>query len=80
MALESPDGRWLYYAKDYGSPSSIWRVTIGGGDERLVVDGLSYSLNFVVANRGLYFVAAGDAPEKTSLDFFDDRTGKRSTY
>ena len=77
-AIESPDGRWLYYAKDFHSPSSIWRVPVGGGDETLVVDGLSYSLNFVVADRGLYFIAVGDTPEKTSLDFFDYRTGKRS--
>jgi Tol biopolymer transport system component/DNA-binding winged helix-turn-helix (wHTH) protein len=77
-AIESPDGRWLYYAKDFHSPSSIWRVPVGGGAETLVVHGLSYSLNFVVADRGLYFIAVGDTPEKTSLDFFDYRTGKRS--
>ena len=78
-AIESPDGRWLYYAKDFRSPSSIWRVPVGGGHETLVVDGLSYSLNFVVADRGLYFIAVGDAAEKTSLDFVDYSTGKRST-
>ena len=78
-AIESPDGRWLYYAKDFRSPSSIWRLPVGGGHETLVVDGLSYSLNFVVADRGLYFIAVGDAAEKTSLDFVDYSTGKRST-
>jgi hypothetical protein len=66
-ATESPDRKFLYYSKDGHSPSSIWRVPIDGGEETPVVDGLSYSLNFVVADRGLYFVGVGDAPHKTSL-------------
>ena len=78
-ASESPDGRYLYYAKDEGSPTSIWRVPIAGGEEELVVNGLSYALNFVVARRGLYFVSIGNAPYKTSIDFFEYATGKRST-
>jgi hypothetical protein len=43
------------------------------------VDGLSYALNFVVADYGLYFLAQGDAPNKTSIDFFEFATGKRRT-
>ena len=39
---------------------------------------MSYSLNFVVADRGLYFLAVGDAPEKTSIDFFEFATGTRT--
>jgi Tol biopolymer transport system component len=77
-AIESPDRKFLYYSKS-GSPSSIWRVPIDGGEEKPVVDGLSYSTNFVAADRGLYFVAVGDASHKTSLDFFEFKTGKRTT-
>jgi Tol biopolymer transport system component len=77
--VESPDGRFLYYAKDLNSPTSIWRMQVGGGEETKVVDGLSYSINFVVADRGLYFVAVGEAPHKTSLDFYEFATGKRTT-
>lgn len=65
-ATESLDGQFLYYAKSYDSPSAIWRVPVGGGEEKLIVEGLSYSLNFVVAERGLYFLAIGDAPKKGS--------------
>jgi hypothetical protein len=65
-------------------------VPVGGGEERPIVDGLSHSLNFVVADRGLYFLALGDAqlstismftssPQKTSIDFFEYATGKRTT-
>ena len=78
-ASESKDGKFLYYAKNSEAPTSIWRVPAGGGEETRVLEGLSLSLNFVVADRGLYFVAVGNAPEKTSLDFFDFGTGKRST-
>jgi Tol biopolymer transport system component len=77
--VESPDDRFLYYAKDPNSPTSIWRMPVGGGEETKVVDGLSYSINFVVADRGLYFLAVGDAPDKTSLDFYEFATGKRTT-
>ena len=78
-ATESPDRRFLYHSKDGHSPSSIWRVPVDGGEETRVVDGLSYSLNFVVADRGLYFVALGDTPQSTTLDFFEYSTGKRTT-
>jgi Tol biopolymer transport system component/DNA-binding winged helix-turn-helix (wHTH) protein len=78
-AIESVDGRSLYYSKSDDSPSAIWRMPVGGGDERPVVDDLSYSLNFVVADKGLYFLAVGDGPANTSIDFYDFATGKRTT-
>jgi Tol biopolymer transport system component len=78
-ATESPDGRFLYYAKDSVSPTTIWRVPVGGGRETKIVDGLSYSINFVVADRGLYFVAVGDTPEQTSIDFVDFSTSRRTS-
>jgi len=90
-ATESPDSRFLYYAKTAGSPTSIWQVLVGGGEEKLVVEGLSNSLNFVVANRGLFFLAVRNstpgpltqvfdrARQATSIDFFEFATGKRTT-
>ena len=78
MARESPDGRFLYYAKP-AFPTAIWRIPIGGGEEEHVADGLSYPQNFVVGTRGLYFVAGGDAPSRTSIDFVDFGTGRRTT-
>ena len=78
-ATESPDGRYLYYAKNWSGPNSIWRVPVDGGEEKLVVEGLSLSLNFVVADRGLYFLAVGGASPTTSIDFFEYATGKRTT-
>jgi Tol biopolymer transport system component/DNA-binding winged helix-turn-helix (wHTH) protein len=87
-ATESTDGRLLYYAKGTG----IWQVPVGGGEEKPVVDGVTATLNFVVATRGLYFLAvANDATGKrasqdfdgqrqpTSIDFYEFATGKRTT-
>ena len=80
-ATESPDGRFLYYAKPPSGPStSIWRMPTGGGEETLVADGLSFPVNFVVADQGLYFVAVGRKPlHDASIDFVEHRTGHRTT-
>jgi hypothetical protein len=83
--IESPDGGFLYYAKGTGptpfanSAISIWRVPVAGGEETLVVEGLSDPGNFVVARRGVYFLAVGQSPEQTSIDFVESETGKRTT-
>ena len=78
-ATESPDSRYLYYSKYDASPAAIWRVPVNGGEEEPVVDGLSYALNFVVAKRGLYFLAVGGSREQTSIDFYEYATKKRTT-
>jgi Tol biopolymer transport system component len=80
---ESPEGGLLYYAKNTAPASSmpafsIFRMSMEGGEETLVVEGLSNSTNFVVANRGVYFVAVGHSPEQTSIDFVESGTGART--
>jgi hypothetical protein len=37
-------------------------VPIGAGEERQIVDGVSYSLNFVVVDRGIYYLAWRGTP------------------
>jgi dipeptidyl aminopeptidase/acylaminoacyl peptidase len=76
-ATEAGDG-FLYYSKDVGRPSSIWRMPIAGGDEEKVGDGLSYSLNYALGDRGLYFVSMLEAPDKGALEFVDLRTRTRT--
>jgi Tol biopolymer transport system component/DNA-binding winged helix-turn-helix (wHTH) protein len=77
-AQESPDPGLLYYTKN-GSPTTIWRVRLDGGDDVQLVDGVSYPNNFVVGDRGIYFLAVGDSPSKTSIDFFEFSTRRRTT-
>jgi Tol biopolymer transport system component/DNA-binding winged helix-turn-helix (wHTH) protein len=76
-ATESTDGLVLYYAKTPHSPTAIWRVPVAGGQEEKVIDGLSYSLNFAVADKGIYFISVGDRETKTALEFFDFKAAKR---
>jgi Tol biopolymer transport system component len=75
-AFESADGRWLYYAKDLARPTSIWRVPVDGGEETKVLDGLSYSFNFAVTDRGIYLLALRRTRPAASIEFFDLATRK----
>lgn len=75
-AFESADGRWLYYAKDMTRPRSIWRVPVDGGEETKVLDGLSYSFNFAVTDKGIYLLAVRGTPPVASIEFFDLATRK----
>jgi len=82
-AEESPDGRWLYYSKDLESPTAIWKVPRNGGEESPVVDGLTYSNNFAVSEKGIYFVSGRFGPSGgaqrngNAIEFYDFATGKR---
>ncbi|AMY08471.1 respiratory response protein A [Luteitalea pratensis] len=69
-ATEAADG-FLYYAKEQSSPTSIWRMPVAGGPETLVVDGLSYAINFAVGDRGLYFVSAGESRFDTAVEYLE---------
>jgi Tol biopolymer transport system component len=75
-AQESPDGRFLYYAKPE-APTSIWKMPVRGGQSMPVVDQVSYPLNFIVSDNGIYFVAVGTAVSDTSIDFFDFESNTR---
>jgi hypothetical protein len=66
----------VYYAKDLARPTSIWRVPVGGGEETKVLDGLSYSFNFAVTGKGIYFLGLGRDRPAASIEFFDFATGK----
>jgi Tol biopolymer transport system component/DNA-binding winged helix-turn-helix (wHTH) protein len=75
-AFESPDRRWIYYAKDT-RPSSIWRVPVDGGDETQVFEGLSFDVNFAVGANGLYVIAVHGAA--ASIELFDLTTRRRTS-
>jgi serine/threonine protein kinase len=72
---ESPDGRFVYYARD----RTLWRLPVDGDQETKIAERLSNNMNYVVARRGIYLVAVGDAPHKTSLDLHEFETGKQTT-
>jgi dipeptidyl aminopeptidase/acylaminoacyl peptidase len=75
--VESPDGRFLYYAKNGDTPTSLCRVPIEGGREEKLLDGLSYSLNFVISGGSLYLLSLGEKSETSVLEIYDLRTCTR---
>jgi len=56
MALESPDGKTLYYAKRCDAPG-LWKVPVEGGEETLVLDQLAEEqcVRWGVTAEGIYF-------------------------
>lgn len=81
-AVESPDGRYLYYAKGFAQ-SGLWRVPVEGGEETEVIPELQPTLYgyWIVTNGGIYFGSYGkfsiQAP-KSALNFYSFKT-KKST-
>jgi Tol biopolymer transport system component len=77
--MESPDGKFLYYAKGRGL-SGIWRVPTTGGEETPVLDvqHAGYWRQWTVVEQGIYFVTA-DTPNRPLIQFFSFATGKAPT-
>ena len=75
-AFESPDGKFIYYAKGIDAPG-IWRVEVNGGEETPVLDQpkAGYWGYWAVVDEGIYFVNAALESHPT-LDFFSFTTGR----
>jgi Tol biopolymer transport system component/DNA-binding winged helix-turn-helix (wHTH) protein len=77
-ALESPDGKSVYYTKF--NEGGIWRVPVDGGQEIKVVDEPpeNYWGYFAVGRDGLYFVGdtGTSAKHRPGFKFFDFATRK----
>jgi Tol biopolymer transport system component len=56
-AVESFDGRHIYYAKSRSMPG-LWRMPVGGGSEQLVTDRVKAAMwgYWALSKSGLYFV------------------------
>jgi hypothetical protein len=72
--VESPDGQFLYYAKRRGE-SGIWRVPVGGGEERPVIDHHRAGLTrqWAVTAQGIWFVTTEDA-DRPLIEFYSFAT------
>ena len=76
-AEESVDRKWVYYSKDAESPSSICRIPRDGGQETLMIDGLSYSTNFMPTEKGIYFISGEHEWGPATVEFYDFATARR---
>ena len=72
-AFESPDGRFIYYAK-LDTPG-LWRLAVEGGEEMLILDQLKPGLwgYWAVVDRGIYFVNT-EAKPGPAIEFFSFAT------
>jgi hypothetical protein len=70
LAMESPDGKYLYYTKRPGT--GLWRMPLGGGEE-IEVDAEAIEPGWGVANDGIYLLRRNG-----NVDFLSFASGKLS--
>ena len=75
-SFESPDGKFLYYAKGASLPG-IWRIPTNGGEELEMISFLEagYWGYWAVVENGIYYL---DTTAKPGIVFFDT-TSHRTT-
>jgi Tol biopolymer transport system component len=76
-AVESLDGKTLYFSKDAGA-GSIWKIPLAGGPEEQLTDSL-FRYNFAVTKRGIYYMTSPGEKRTSVLMFYDFMTGKSTT-
>jgi Tol biopolymer transport system component len=67
IAVESPDGKYLYYKNKEGE-GEIWRMPAGGGVPSKILNSVM-GRAFTVTKRGIYF--CGGSTVRTDLRFLD---------
>ena len=55
-ALESPDGKTLYYTKTGSTTTALFMKPLGGAEERELLEKV-YGRGFAVFNDGIYYLA-----------------------
>jgi Tol biopolymer transport system component len=76
-ALESFDGRTIYFVKESGS-GSIWKMPVEGGAETKLVNSL-YCINFALGKQGIYYMSAPGIDDTSALMFYSFATETSST-
>lgn len=72
-AIESVDGKTLYYSKrDEHALWAVWEMPVGGGPERLLIRSLGTWGDFDVTSTGIYFIDSMDAGAKIRFHRFRD--------
>ena len=72
LAFESPDGKYVYYTKEFAP--GIWRVPVDGGDETAVLASIKSGIgDWTVVIDGIYFVNQ-DAKDGVAIEFFNFAT------
>jgi Tol biopolymer transport system component/DNA-binding winged helix-turn-helix (wHTH) protein len=75
---ESPDGKWLYFAR--GGENGIWRMPAIGGEAQRILDqpAATYWAYWAVGRNGIYFLDQRQATPAISV--YDPASGKITTF
>jgi Tol biopolymer transport system component len=73
-ALESPDGKSIYYIKGDWS-GSLWKMPLSGGEETQVLPSVN-SRAFALVKEGIYFIPEPKPDGKSSIEFLSLETGQ----
>jgi hypothetical protein len=78
MAIESPDGAYLYYVEspNTNSPGPLWRIPVAGGNAVKITEGVN-STSFAVLDGGIYYLERSSGQAR--LQYFDLATRKTTT-
>ena len=71
FGTESPDGKFLYFAK-FQEPG-IWRMPLNGGEETRILDAHESWFNWSLADNGIYFL------DGRSIQFLEFASRKKSS-
>jgi len=77
VALEAPDGRFLYYSGHGGDGrlGALRRVPLNGGDEIEVLPSVTF-YNFAIRPNGIFFIPRADAEGRSAVHFFSFATSR----
>jgi Tol biopolymer transport system component len=75
MAVESPDGKSLYYSKADGKPG-LWKMPVEGGEETQILGAVKPAY-FAVTTKGIYFVPGADRDSR-QIHFYSFATHRAS--
>jgi eukaryotic-like serine/threonine-protein kinase len=80
-AMESEDGRELYYSKDQGG-AGIWRVRLGGGEASEVVKAPVNWSDWTLGRRGIYYATHQELRGRRvefTIDYLDFASGRATS-
>ena len=69
-AIESADGRFLFYVQDSNAAAALWRMRLPAGEPEKILDAV-FGLNFAVADAGVFFIASANQASVQFLRFAD---------
>jgi Tol biopolymer transport system component len=78
VGQESPDGKWLYFARD--AENGLWRMPAAGGEAVRILDQpmAGYWGHWAVSRNGIYFLDQRQSPPSISL--YDPVTQKTTCF